>query len=68
MTKSKFTHLTSVHPRYDTRIFHKMCVSLAGHGHEVALVVADGKGDEIKNRVNIGAASKGRFDRIRNVK
>ena len=68
MTKSKFTHLTSVHPRYDTRIFHKMCASLAGHGHEVALVVADGKGDEIKNGVNIldVAASKGRLDRIRN--
>ena len=64
----KFAHLTSVHPRYDTRIFHKMCASLAGHGHKVSLVVADGKGDEVNNGINIldVGASQGRFDRIRN--
>jgi glycosyltransferase involved in cell wall biosynthesis len=61
-------HLTSTHPRYDTRIFHKMCDSLANHGYSVTLVVADGKGDEIRNGVSIvdAGASKGRFDRIRN--
>lgn len=64
----EITHLTSVHPRYDTRIFHKMCISLASQGHEVNLVVADGRGDEVKNGVSIldVGASKGRFDRIRN--
>lgn len=60
-------HLTSVHPRYDTRVFHKMCFSLAANGHEVFLVVADGKGDEAVNGVCIldVRASNGRVDRIR---
>lgn len=39
-------HLTSAHPRYDTRIFVKQCRSLAALGHAVTLVVADGLGDE----------------------
>jgi glycosyltransferase involved in cell wall biosynthesis len=62
------THLTSVHPRYDTRIFHKMCRSLANHGDAVTLVVADGKGDESRDGIQIldAGASKGRLDRIRN--
>ncbi|GDY12624.1 glycosyltransferase WbpH [Planctomycetota bacterium] len=46
-------HLTSVHPRYDTRIFLKECRSLARAGHHVTLVVADGKGDERKEGVRI---------------
>lgn len=65
--RKKITHLTSAHPRYDTRIFLKECTSLAQHGYNVSLVVADGKGDEIKNSVAIhdAGASKGRFDRMR---
>jgi glycosyltransferase involved in cell wall biosynthesis len=39
-------HLTSVHPRYDTRIYHKFCRSLAKAGYAVSLVVADGKDNE----------------------
>jgi glycosyltransferase involved in cell wall biosynthesis len=60
--------LTSVHFRYDTRIFLKMCTSLAMNNYQVSLVVADGKGDEEKNGVAIYdvGASKGRFDRIKN--
>lgn len=63
----KITHLTSVHSRYDTRIFLKECSSLSSHGHVVSLVVADGKGDEIKNGVAIHdvGASRGRLARIR---
>lgn len=61
------THLTSAHARYDTRIFLKMCTSLAKHGYNVSLVVADGKGDEVNNKVNIydvGAKTGGRLSRM----
>lgn len=49
----RVAHLTSVHPRYDTRIFVKQCRSLAANGYSVTLVVADGKGDELADAVNI---------------
>ncbi len=50
----KITHLTSAHPRYDVRIFLKECSSLAkSNQYEVGLIVADGKGDEVKNGVKI---------------
>jgi glycosyltransferase involved in cell wall biosynthesis len=64
----KVVHLTSVHPRFDTRIFLKECTSLSNNGYSVSLVVADGKGDETINQVAIYdvGASKGRMDRIRN--
>lgn len=67
MTFQKIAHLTSAHARFDTRIFLKQCTSLAQHGYSVSLVVADGKGDEIKNGVAIydAGASKGRLDRMR---
>jgi glycosyltransferase involved in cell wall biosynthesis len=64
---SKVVHLTSVHPRYDTRIFVKMCASLAHGGHDVSLVVADGLGDEVRNGVTIrdvGSPVGGRFARM----
>jgi len=64
----KITHLTSVHPRYDTRIFLKMCSSLAtNENFSVSLVAADGKSDETKNGVNIvdvGAKIGGRISRM----
>ena len=59
-------HCTSAHHRYDTRIFLKECRSLSNEGYQVAFVVADGKGDEIKDNVyihDVGLA-KGRIDRI----
>lgn len=46
-------HMTSVHQRYDVRIFLKECTSLAEAGYKVTLIVADGLGDEVKNNVNI---------------
>jgi glycosyltransferase involved in cell wall biosynthesis len=49
----KVTHLTSAHPRHDPRIFIKQCVSLAVHGYDVNLVVADDKGDEHRQGVRI---------------
>jgi glycosyltransferase involved in cell wall biosynthesis len=59
-------HLTTAHPRYDTRIFHKECVSLAAAGHMTFLLVADGLADERKDGVEIMSVAKarGRFDRI----
>lgn len=64
----KVVHLSSVHFRYDTRIFLKECCSLAVSEYSVTLVVADGKGDEQKNNIQIidVGSSKGRFDRICN--
>lgn len=49
----RIAHLTSAHPRYDTRIFIKQCRSLAAAGHRVNLIVADGKGDEMCSGVAI---------------
>ena len=66
--QTKITHLTSAHQRYDTRIFLKMCSSLAtNENYKVSLVVADGKGNESKNNVNIidvGAKTGGRISRM----
>lgn len=50
---TKIVHLTSVHPRYDTRIFIKQSCTLAAHGYDVSVVVADGKGDEYINKIKI---------------
>lgn len=63
---SRVAHLTSAHPRYDTRIFLKQCRSLAAAGYETYLIVADGEGDGVRDGVRIrdaGAAS-GRRDRV----
>ena len=62
----KVIHLTSVHSRYDTRIYLKECCSLSLEGYDVTLIVADGKGNEIRNNINIidiGFA-KNRIERI----
>lgn len=66
MSCKTICHLTSVHTRYDTRIFLKECRSLAKSGYKVSLIVADGKGDEIKDNVSIFdvGSSKGRLKRI----
>jgi len=65
--KTKITHLTSVHSRYDTRIFIKECSSLAKiNNYDVSLIVADNLGDEEKNDIKIVDVGKlqGRINRI----
>lgn len=62
----RVAHLTSVHARYDSRIFWKQCRSLAAAGHDVTLVVADGLPDELRDGVKIAgvARSSGRLGRM----
>ena len=52
--RKKYTiaHITSVHPRSDTRIFARECISLQDR-YKVILIVADGKGDESYHGVSI---------------
>lgn len=65
---NKICHMTSVHGRYDVRIFYKECISLAKTGYDVYLVVADGKGDEEKEGIKIRDVGKlnGRIKRMIN--
>lgn len=58
-------HLSSAHPRYDIRIFRKECCSLAKH-YKTTLVIADGKGDELVNGVQISDVGQvsGRISRF----
>ncbi len=66
LKNKRVAHLTSVHSRYDTRIFLKECRSLVDAGYEVSLIVADNKGDEVKNGVAVFdvGLSQGRLKRI----
>jgi len=65
--KVNICHLTSVHRRFDIRIFVKECSSLAKvKGFDVSLIVADGIGNECKNNINIYDVGKpsSRLNRI----
>lgn len=52
MNKVKVCHLTSAHPRFDVRIFHKECSSLA-KVYDVSLVVADGEANAVVSGISI---------------
>jgi len=62
----KIVHITSSHPRYDIRIFHKECRSLADKGYDVTLLAADGEKDEVRDGVRIRAVNRYRnwFERL----
>ncbi len=66
VTMGSIAHLTSVHRRNDTRIFLKQCRTLAAHGYQVTLVVADGQGDARRDGVAIADVGRGagRLDRM----
>lgn len=61
----KICHISSAHPPFDGRIFHKQCVSLANAGYKVSLVVTHSK-SEVVDGVQIAplSNSKGRFYRF----
>ena len=56
-------HLTTVHPRSDTRILIKEAQALATHlPHKVLLMVADGKGDVNEGHGRVSIHDLGRLD------
>ena len=60
------THLTSAHPREDTRIFRKMCNSLSENNFKIRLIVCDGLNNNKNGLIEIidlGIA-KSRLERI----
>jgi glycosyltransferase involved in cell wall biosynthesis len=61
----KVVHLTSVHPAYDVRIFHKECKSLAQAGYHVTFIVPHEQ-DEVIDGVYVKAVCKptGRKGRV----
>lgn len=62
---AKICVLTSAHPPFDVRIFHKECVSLANAGHEVILIAPHGQSEK-KQGIHIDPVPKttGRIRRM----
>jgi len=62
---TKICHISTAHPTFDGRIFHKECVSLSKAGFDVSLVVTHSK-NEVVDGVKIIALkpTKGRFSRM----
>lgn len=49
----RICHFSSLHARYDTRIYYKHCISFVRAGFRVNLVVSDGFGGSVNNEVRI---------------
>lgn len=65
MRNTKVCHLTTVHPPFDIRIFHKECKSLVDAGYETVLIVQN-HADDSRDGIRIKALSTAdnRWDRI----
>lgn len=61
---NKIVHFTTVHPRFDGRIFQKECRSLAQKGFDVHLVVADSLGNDVYDGVTIHDIEKSSLGRL----
>jgi glycosyltransferase involved in cell wall biosynthesis len=63
--KMTIAHLTTGHPAFDTRVFHKQCKSLASFGYNVTLVVPHDK-DVLADGVQIKAitVTENRLNRL----
>jgi len=66
--KKKICHITSVHRRYDTRIYSKQAISLVRNGFDVTILVNDTLENESRDGVEIVSLNNiklGRLNRIR---
>lgn len=57
----KICHVTVVHPRFDTRIFHRMCKSQSNGGMFVNLIVSDGYGMANEDGIEISDVGKPKY-------
>lgn len=63
----KICHVTSAHSRYDVRVLHKECKSLADNGFDITLLVNDNLPNDSIDGVKIVSTQikpKNRYDRI----
>ncbi len=68
MKDIKICHITTAHPRFDVRIFHKECISLNKIFTQTSLIVADGLGNSTNDGISIIDSGKpaSRKDRFLN--
>jgi glycosyltransferase involved in cell wall biosynthesis len=63
----KIVHLTSVHPAFDVRIFHKECKSIARAGYDVTLIAAHDRDETVDGvRMKAMARASSRVSRMLN--
>lgn len=66
--KHRICHITSVHSRYDVRIFQKECISLSNNGYDVCLIVNDNDKDEKREGIKIYSVNEGYRGRLQRIK